>query len=438
MKILIVGNGGREHALAWKISQSPLVKELYCAPGNAGMSEIADCVPIHTTDIVEVADFAETVKADLTVVGPELPMVLGIADEFARRGLAIFCPTRAAAEIEGSKAFAREFMERHKIPAPKFVVCASKEEAAAALASGHLRYPVVVKADGLAAGKGTVIAADPTQAEAAVESMMGVRCFGSAGDKIVLEECLEGEEVSFLVFSDGARVVPMVSAQDHKRAHDGDRGPNTGGMGAVSPATNVSLDTHRRIVQEVVLPTVAGMAAEGRPFRGVLYAGLMLTADGPKVLEFNARFGDPEAQVILARMRSDLVPVLVDVAHGQMRDPKIEWAMEPAVCVVMASKGYPEAVETDKPIRGLEALRNQKDVLVFHAATTRRDGEIVTVGGRVLGLTAVGATLESAIARVYEAVERVSFEGMQFRRDIGQRALARLHSAKPERGAPAT
>jgi phosphoribosylamine--glycine ligase len=436
MRVLIVGNGGREHALAWKIRQSPLVKELYCAPGNAGIAEIADLVPIHTTNIVELADFAETVKADLTVVGPELPMVLGIADEFARRGLEIFCPTRAAAEIEGSKAFAREFMHRHQIPAPKFAVCSSKDEAVAALDSGGLGYPIVVKADGLAAGKGTVIAADRAQAEAAVDGMLTERRFGSAGDKIVLEECLLGEEVSFLVFSDGARVVPMVSAQDHKRALDGDQGPNTGGMGAVSPATNLSLDAHKRIMQEVILPTVAGMAAEGRPFRGVLYAGLMLTPEGPKVLEFNARFGDPEAQAILARMRSDLVPLLVGVARGQMGEPKIEWLTEPAVCVVMASRGYPDAVETEKPIQGLDELKNQRDLIVFHAATTKLDAEVVTVGGRVLGVTAVGATLEAALGRAYEAVKAISFEGMQYRRDIGQKALARLHATKGERGAP--
>jgi phosphoribosylamine---glycine ligase len=433
MKILIVGNGGREHALAWKIRQSPLVKEVYCVPGNAGMAEIADCVPIDTTNIVEIADFAETVKADLTVVGPELPMVLGIADEFQRRGLPIFCPTRAAAELEGSKAFAREFMERHHIPAPRFALCASQAEAHAAIASDRLGYPVVVKADGLAAGKGTVIAADAAEATLAVDAMMSERCFGSAGDKVVLEEFLEGEEVSFLVFSDGSRVVPMVSAQDHKRAYDDDQGPNTGGMGAVSPATNLSLDGHKRIMQEVIGPTIAGMAAEGRPFRGVLYAGLMLTTQGPKVLEFNARFGDPETQAILARMRSDIVPLLLEIARGQLRDTKLEWAMEPAVCVVLASKGYPEAIETGKVIHGLDSLKGQSDVVVFHAATALRDGAVVTVGGRVLGVTALGATHETAIQRAYESIRAVSFEGMEYRTDIGHKAVLRLHAGKAER-----
>jgi phosphoribosylamine--glycine ligase len=433
MKILVVGNGGREHALTWKIRQSPLVRELYCAPGNAGILEIADCIPIDTTSIVELADFAETVKADLTVVGPELPMVLGIADEFQRRGLTIFCPTRAAAEIEGSKAFAREFMDRHHIPAPRFAVCSSRAEAAEAMESGRLGFPLVVKADGLAAGKGTVVVPDRNAARQAVDAIMSERRFGSAGDRIVLEEFLEGEEVSFLVFSDGSRVVPMVSAQDHKRALDGDQGPNTGGMGAISPATNLSLDAHKRVLNEVIVPAVAGMAAEGRPFRGVLYAGLMMTTDGPKVLEFNARFGDPETQAILARMKSDIVPLLLDSARGQIRDTKMDWAMEPTVCVVLASRGYPEAVETGKPIHGLESLKGLKDVIAFHAATARRDGQTVTVGGRVLGITALGANHEAAIERAYEAIKSVSFEGMQYRQDIGRKAVARLHAATNER-----
>jgi phosphoribosylamine--glycine ligase len=359
-------------------------------------------------------------------------MVLGIADEFQRRGLTIFCPTRAAAEIEGSKAFAREFMERHHIPAPRFAVCTSRAEAVEALASGRLGFPLVVKADGLAAGKGTVIAADRSAAQQAVDAIMGERRFGSAGDRIVLEEFLEGEEVSFLVFSDSSRVVPMVSAQDHKRALDGDLGPNTGGMGAISPATNLSLDGHKRVLNEVIVPTVAGMAAEGRPFRGVLYAGLMMTADGPKVLEFNARFGDPETQAILARMKSDIVPLLFDAARGQIGDTKVDWAMEPTVCVVVASRGYPDAVETGKPIHGLESLKGRKDVIVFHAATARRDAQTVTVGGRVLGITAMGANHEAAIEKAYEAIKAVSFEGMQYRQDIGRKALARLHAGGGE------
>ncbi|MBN2369104.1 MAG: phosphoribosylamine--glycine ligase [Vicinamibacteria bacterium] len=430
MKILVVGNGGREHALVWKIRQSPLVTEIYCASGNAGVAGIADCVPIDATNIVEVADFAETIHADLTVVGPELPMILGIADEFQRRGLTIFCPTRAAGEIEGSKAFAREFMERHKVPAPRFTVCGSAAEGYEFARKAPFGFPFVAKADGLAAGKGTLIVENADQARAVVDEMMTERRFGSAGAKVVMEELLQGEEVSFMVLSDGHRVVPLASAQDHKRALDGDLGPNTGGMGAVSPAMSLSLEAHKRIVQEIVLPTVAGMAAEGRPFRGVLYAGLMMTESGPKVLEFNARFGDPEAQVVLPRMRSDIVPLLLAVARGDLDDVKVEWAKEPSVCVVLASKGYPEAVETDKRIRGLDEIASHPDVIVFQAATARRDDRIVTVGGRVLGVTALGANLEAAIQRVYLAIEKVSFEGMHYRRDIGQKALARWHATR--------
>jgi phosphoribosylamine--glycine ligase len=430
MKILLVGNGGREHALAWKMRQSPLVSELYCAPGNAGVAEIGDCVPIDAHNIVEVADFAQTIKADLTVVGPELPMVLGIGDEFVRRGLRIFCPSRGAAEIEGSKAFAREFMTRHNVPSPRYEVCGSLDEALAFVKKGSLGYPFVVKADGLAAGKGTAVVQDAAEAKAFVEQAMGEKRFGTAGAKLVMEEFLQGEEASFLVFSDGARVVPMASVQDHKRALDGDKGPNTGGMGTVSPTTSISLDGHKRIMQEIILPTVAGLAAEGRRFQGVLYAGLMMTEAGPKVLEFNARFGDPETQVIMARMRSDLVPILQQVATGTIGETRIEWVKEPAVCVVVTSKGYPDAPETGKVVTGLDSLKEWSDVVVYHAATKREDGNIKTVGGRVFGVTALGANLESAIARAYEAIGRIQFEGMTYRRDIGSRALARLHGPR--------
>jgi phosphoribosylamine--glycine ligase len=426
MKVLVVGNGGREHALAWKIRQSPLVSELYCAPGNAGVAEIADCVPIDATNIVEVADFAQTIKADLTVVGPELPMVLGIGDEFVRRNLPIFCPSRGAAEIEGSKAFAREFMSRHSIPSPGYEVFTSIDDALAFVEKAPFGYPFVVKADGLAAGKGSVIVRDSTAARSAVEQMMGEKRFGSAGAKVVMEELLRGEEVSFLVLSDGKRVVPLASVQDHKRALDDDQGPNTGGMGTVSPTTMLRLDGHKRIMQEIVVPTIAGMAAEGRRFQGVLFAGLMMTESGPKVLEFNARFGDPETQAIMARMRSDIVPLLQQGAAGQLGDTKVQWAKEPAVCVVLASRGYPDTPETGHTIQGLESLQDWSDVVVYHAATQREGDEIKTVGGRVLGVTALGANLEAAIKRAYEAVDHISFEGMHYRTDIGRRALARL------------
>jgi phosphoribosylamine--glycine ligase len=430
MKILVVGNGGREHALVWKIRQSPLVTEIFCAPGNAGIEGLADCVPIETSNIVELADFAQTIKADLTIVGPELPMVLGIADEFRRRGLVIMSPSREAAEIEGSKAFAREFMVRHKVPSPRYELCSTLEEAEAFVAKAPFGFPMVIKADGLAQGKGTVVAADVAEAERTVTTMMTEKKLGNAGLRLVMEEFLPGEDVSFLVFSDGSRVVPMVSVQDHKRARDDDKGPMTGGMGTVSPATNMSLDMHKQVMQEIVLPTISGLAAEGRRFQGVLFVGLMITDAGPRVLEFNARFGDPETQCIMARMRSDIVPILQQVAEGALKDTKIEWAKEPAVCVVVAGKGYPDSAETGQEIKGLAGLDGESDVIVYHAATANKEGRLVTVGGRVLGVTALGANLDAAIARAYEAVGRVSFEGMQYRRDIGRRALARLHAPR--------
>jgi phosphoribosylamine--glycine ligase len=339
-------------------------------------------------------------------------------------------PSREAAEIEGSKAFAREFMDRHKIPSPRYAVCATLEDAEAFVAKAPFGFPMVIKADGLAQGKGTVVAEDAAEAKKAVVHMMTEKKLGSAGLKLVMEEFLPGEEVSFLVLSDGSRVVPLVSVQDHKRALEDDKGPMTGGMGTVSPATNMSLDMHKQVMQEVVLPTISGLAAEGRKFQGVLFVGLMVTDAGPRVLEFNARFGDPETQVIMARMRSDIVPILQQVAEGQLKDTKIEWAKEPAVCVVLTAKGYPDALEIGQEIRGLDSLKGETDVVVYHAATGQKDGKVVTVGGRVLGVTALGANLDAAVTRAYEAVGRISFDGMQYRRDIGKRALARLHAPR--------
>ena len=407
------------------------MSELYCAPGNAGIAELADCVPIDSSNIVEVADFAQTIHADLTVVGPELPMVLGIGDEFVRRGLPIFCPSRGAAEIEGSKAFAREFMTRRKIPSPRYEVCSTLDEAHDFVKRQPFGFPCVVKADGLAAGKGTMVVEDAAAARAAVDEMMADKKFGSAGAKLVMEEFLEGEEVSFLVLSDGSRVVPLASVQDHKRALDGDLGPNTGGMGDRLPHHQ---HQPRRPQADHGRDRAADDRRPGRggtQFQGVLFAGLMITESGPKVLEFNARFGDPETQVIMARMRSDIVPILQQCASGTLGDTRIEWAKEPAVCVVLASRGYPDEPETGKPISGLDALKDWQDVVVYHAATKREDGAVKTVGGRVLGVTALGANLELAIARAYEAIERVSFEGMVYRKDIGARALAHLHRSKP-------
>jgi phosphoribosylamine--glycine ligase len=428
MKILVVGNGGREHALVWKIRQSPLVQEVFCAPGNAGIEGLADCVPIDTSNIVEVADFAQTIKADLTVVGPELPMVLGIADEFHRRGMPIVSPTRTAAEIEGSKAFARDFMLRHGIPSPRFEVV-TREGADDFVKRAPFGYPVVVKADGLAAGKGAIVARSKKELQEAVALLSSDKKFGTAGAKLVMEEFLPGDEVSFLVFSDGTRVIPMVSVQDHKRVLDGDEGPNTGGMGTVSPSTHLSMEMHKQIMHEIIRPTVAGLEKEGRRYQGVLYAGLMITEQGPKVLEFNARFGDPETQVIMTRLRSDIVPLLKGVAEGDLTDTKLDWAKEAAVCVVLAAPGYPDATQTGQEIRGLESLQGEGDVMVYHAATAKRDGKVVTVGGRVLGVTALGANLDAAVARAYEAVKKISFDGMHYRKDIGQRALARLHAS---------
>jgi phosphoribosylamine--glycine ligase len=439
LKILVVGNGGREHALVWKIRQSPLVKQVFCAPGNAGIAKLADCVPIETSSIVELADFAQTIKADLTVVGPELPMVVGLQDEFQRRGLSVFCPSRAAAELEGSKAFSREFMQRHGIPGPRFEICTNLDSAMDFVKRAPFGWPMVIKVDGLAAGKGTVLAQDAAEAKDCVTAMMTDRKrFGGAGSKVVFEEFLPGEEVSFLVFSDGSKVVPMVSVQDHKRLLDGDKGPNTGGMGTVSPATNLSVDLHKQVMQEIIVPTVAGMAAEGRRFQGVLFAGLMITDKGPKVLEYNVRFGDPEAQVILTRMKSDLVPLLMGVADGTLKESRIEWVKDAAVCVVLASRGYPDAPETGLEISGLESADKHTDVHVFHAATQSKDGKVATVGGRVLGVTALAANLQLAILKAYEAAAAISFEGMLYRRDIGQRALARLQGkAEAPAGRPA-
>jgi phosphoribosylamine--glycine ligase len=322
-------------------------------------------------------------------------------------------------------------MTRHKIPSPRYEICGNHDDALSFVKRAPWGYPFVIKADGLASGKGSVVVADAAEAKVVVGEMMADKKFGNAGAKIVMEEFLAGEEVSFLVFSDGARVVPMVSVQDHKRARDGDAGPNTGGMGTVSPATNLSLDVHKQIMQEIILPTIAGLAAEGRRYQGVLFAGLMITDAGPRVLEFNARFGDPETQVIMARMRSDVVPILQQVAAGQLKETKIDWAKEPAVCVVLASRGYPDATETGKVVKGLDAVDDDTDVVVYHAATTRKDSQVVTVGGRVLGVTALGANLDAAVARAYEVVDKLSFDGMYYRKDIGKKALARLHAKLP-------
>ena len=428
MRVLIVGGGGREHALAWKLKQSPEVTELFCAPGNAGIKNLADCIDIDPSDIVELADFAENLSIGLTVVGPELPLILGLADEFQRRGLPVFGPNRAAAELEGSKAFAKDFLKRNNIATARYHVVSTLDEATSVIESGEIGLPLVVKADGLAGGKGVSIATSNKEALEQVATLMDGRQLGSAGTRLVLEEFLEGDEVSFFALSDGHNVLPLVAAQDHKRAYDGDEGPNTGGMGCICPATNMKAETLKHIVKDIVNPTIKGLANEGRKYQGVLYCGIMVTADGPKVLEFNVRFGDPEAQAILPRLKDDLLPLLLEVAEGALGQHHPAWTREPAVSVVLASGGYPGKYETGKTIHGLEDGKVELDdgICVFHAGTKKEDGKLVTGGGRVLAVTALGQNLKTAIARSYEGVARIQFEGQHFRKDIGLKALARI------------
>lgn len=428
MRLLIVGGGGREHALAWKLSQSPRVTEVYAAPGNAGIESVGNCVPIHHTDVVELADFAESVKIDLTVVGPELPLTLGIADEFHRRGLRLFGPDQQAARLEGSKVHAKRFMADRGIPTARFVVAGSRPEAEKALSSGDLGWPVVIKADGLAAGKGVVIAADRDEADRALTLMFDQRAFGSASDQVVLEECLRGREASFHVVTDGEAVYPLASAQDYKRIGDGDTGPNTGGMGTVSPSPRMTRDLQAHVLREIVMPTLAGMREEGRRYVGVLYVGLMLTDEGPKVLEYNCRLGDPETQVILPRLDGDLLPILEAALAGTLGRVQQGWLHQAATCVVMAAEGYPGSPKTGQPITGLEEAAALEGVTVFHAATARQGEDVVTVGGRVLGVTALSPSLARARETAYRAVQAIGFEGAQWRTDIGRDILDDLAS----------
>ncbi|MXZ35544.1 MAG: phosphoribosylamine--glycine ligase [Acidobacteria bacterium] len=420
MKVLVIGSGGREHALAWKIGRSPLVERVFCAPGNGGTASIADNVTLAADDLPGLTRFALDRSIDLTVVGPELPLVLGIVDRFRSHGLSIVGPTAAAARLEGSKIFAKDFMKRHQVPTAACVVCNSFEEAMGAIRRGDLGFPLVVKADGLAAGKGVVIAQDRQQAESAVEQMMRRRVFGEAGERVLLEECLRGREASFLVFSDGEHFLPMVPSQDHKRVFDRDRGPNTGGMGAYSTDGILSSEEQQEVVEAIVGPTIRGMAVEGNEFSGVLYVGLMLTPDGIKVLEYNVRLGDPEAQPVLFRLENDLVEVLQAI-HGQTLDSvRLRWDSACSVCVVLASGGYPGKYPTGKSIQGIDDAEAVGQVTVFHAGTRLQDGQLVTSGGRVLGVTAKDADLPAAVARVYRALEKVRFEPMHFRTDIGR------------------
>src|SRR5262245_36533245 len=421
MKVLVVGGGGREHALCSGLRRSPSVRELYCAPGNPGIAEMADCLPVTPGDIVEIADLAEKLALDLTVVGPELPLSLGVADEFAKRDLPIFGPSRLAAQIESSKVFAKEFFARHRIPTAEARICSSVDEARRAMKD--LGFPVVIKADGLADGKGVLILDSEEEARRALALFFEERVFGSAGDRVLVEEFLHGSEASFLAICDGQTAVPLPTARDYKKVYDGDRGPNTGGMGGHSPAGVMDAATSTRVLKEIIWPTLRGLAAEGRPFRGVLYAGLMLTESGPKVLEFNARFGDPETEVILPRLQSDLAALLTAASRRELEGiTPLEVKPEACVGVVLCSAGYPAGFATGKPISGLNEASRLPGVEVFHAGTARDGNRLVTSGGRVLVATATGATLGEAAARAYDAAGRIEFEGKHFRRDIAKGA----------------
>jgi phosphoribosylamine--glycine ligase len=421
MNILIIGSGGREHALAWKIRQSARVRRVLCAPGNAGIAQVAELVPLAADDVAALVRFAREQRIDLTIVGPELPLTLGIVDEFQRHGLRIFGPTRAGARIEGSKAFTKELLRRHNVPTGFFGTFSDADEAARYVA--EVGAPIVVKADGLAAGKGVVICQTVKQAEDAINEIMRTRIFGDAGERVVVEEFLQGEEVSFIALTDGHSVLPLASSQDHKRAFDGDTGPNTGGMGAYSPAPIVTPAQHDRIMHDIMEPVVKGLNELKLDYRGVLYAGLIITESGPKVLEFNARFGDPECQPLMVRLKSDLVDLMEACIDGRLAEVKVEWDTRAAACVVLAAAGYPGTYEKGKVIRGLEALRGWQNGTVFHAATVQRDDVIVTNGGRVLGVTALGATVRDAVAEAYNGVEQIQWDGIHYRHDIGYHAL---------------
>src|SRR5450755_3158349 len=421
MKVLVLGSGGREHALVWKLRQSPRISQLYCAPGNGGISDDAECVAADLQNLDSITALAARLQPDLTVVGPELPLTLGVVDEFTRRGWRAFGPTQAAAQLEASKSFAKEFLQRHHIPTAPFAICDSIEQVRAAL--GHFHVPVVVKADGLASGKGVVIAKSKEEAAIVAAEMLSGKMVGEAGARVVLEECLKGEELSFLVFSDGERVAPLVGAQDHKRVGDGDTGPNTGGMGAYSTADIVDDQMRDWLVHHIAQPVVTGMKAEGAEFKGVLYCGLMMTARGPMVLEFNCRFGDPETQPILMRLESDLVEALEASIEGRVSEGDFRWSTDASVCVVMASGGYPGTYAAGQKIMGIQDADRVEGVKVFHAGTSKRDGVYYTAGGRVLGVTARAATLPAAVARAYEAVKKIKFDGAHYRKDIAGRAL---------------
>jgi phosphoribosylamine---glycine ligase len=421
MRILVIGSGGREHALVWKIRQSPRVTKIYCAPGSAAIGEFAEPVAIQPEQIEQLADFATKEKIDLTVVGPELPLTLGITDLFESRSLRIFGPNKAAAQLEGSKAFAKEMLQENNIPTASSGIFTEAISAFQYLA--QQRAPYVIKADGLAGGKGVIICQSLAEAQSAVEEILVRKAFGKAGDKVVIEEFLDGEEVSFMALTDGVHILPLASSQDHKRVFDGDQGPNTGGMGAYSPAPVVTAALHERILREILVPLLTGLKKKNIDYRGVIYVGLMITEAGPKVLEFNARFGDPECQPIMMRLESDLLPLLEAAIDGKLATIQCEWSNEPAVCVVLAADGYPGSYGKGKEIHGLEKLKTWQKGFVFHAGTVKDNGRWLTSGGRVLGVTARGLNIAQAVNEVYRAVHEISWEGMHYRKDIAQRAL---------------
>jgi phosphoribosylamine--glycine ligase len=421
MKILVIGSGGREHALIWKIAQSPKVTKIYAAPGNAGIAALAECVSIKADDIAALLTFAQSKAIDLTLVGPEGPLSMGIVDVFSKAGLRVFGPSGKAAEIEASKRFSKDLMKKYHIPTAEYGVFTDK-----AAAEAYVREkgaPIVVKADGLAAGKGVVVAETVEEALKALDLIMTEKAFGAAGERVVIEECLRGEEASFMAFSDGKTVVPMASSQDHKRVFDADKGPNTGGMGAYSPAPIVTKKLERKVMETIMVPTVRAMEKEGRLFKGVLYAGLMIHDGEAKVLEFNARFGDPETQPIMARLDTDLIEIVEAILNNELGKIDIKWKPDSAVCVVLASGGYPGNYEKGKVITGLESAAKVNNVCVFHAGTAFKDGKIVNDGGRVLGVTGLGPSVAAAIDTAYKGVREISFDGVHYRRDIGARAL---------------
>jgi phosphoribosylamine---glycine ligase len=421
MKVLVIGSGGREHALVWKLRQSPRICQVFCAPGNGGICSDAECLPADVRSVESLLEVANRVQPDLTVVGPEVPLAAGVVDEFARRGMRIFGPTAAAARLESSKSFAKDFMRRHRIPTAHYAICESPEQVKQALL--HFHTPVVVKADGLAAGKGVVIATTREEAQTVASEMLAGRVVGDAGGRVVLEEFLEGEEVSFLVLSDGERVTPLAAAQDHKRLGDGDTGPNTGGMGAYSTPSLIDDAMRDWLITHIARPVIDGMRQEGAEYRGILYCGLIITARGPMVLEFNARFGDPATQPILMRLDSDLLGPFIASIERRVSDGDFRWSNDSTACVVLTSAGYPGKYETGKEINGLEEAGRIEGVQVFHAGTERRDGKIVTSGGRVLNVCARGKDLAEAVERVYDAAAKIRFDGAYYRRDIAARAL---------------